>query len=183
MAQANEWDRLAYLYRVGQVELWELVRAFYILSSVGFFDDDAKQIGYGIIDNAELHNAFVLAVIKAYGDNRVSYTDISEVLGYKLKTVNSIVMRLVKRGMLEKQDINRSGTIYGVSSSMPKIPKWIDNIAASLIRIYQDEKFKRVVADECKDVSFVRGFQVMQKEVREKYYRRDKEQNATDIDE
>jgi len=109
--------------------------------------------------------------MKIFGDKPTSYTEMADVLGYNVKTVNSIVSRLVKRGMVEKLESTEAGTVYAISSDVPPIPKWIQNIADSLIRMHSDHDLKYAVMGECRGISFKQGFEAMQDELREKYYR------------
>jgi len=165
------WDKLAYLYFIDELDLIELVRAFFILSKVGLLDDIFEQSDYKAIDNSEISNAFILYLIQTYGDKPLSYAEMGDILGYNNNTVYSIVSRLVKRGMVEKLESSRAGTVYTVSSDVPPIPKWIQNIADSLIRIHHDHDLKYAVMGECRGISFKQGFEAMQDELREKYYR------------
>ena len=171
MSDVTGWDRLAYLYFISEVELLELAKAFFILTTTGFFDDASKQTDYLIIDNSELNNAFVLYLMQIFGDKPASYTEMADILGYNVKTVNSIVARLLKRGMVEKLESSRAGTVYAISPDVPPIPKWIQNIADSLIRMHRDHDLKYAVMGECRGISFKQGFEAMQDELREKYYR------------
>jgi hypothetical protein len=165
------WDKLAYLYFVGELDLIDLVRAFFILSKVGFLEDIFNYTDYKAIDNSEISNALILSLMQTSGDKPVSYAEIGDILGYNTNTVNSIVSRLVKRGMVEKLESSRAGTVYAISPDVPPIPKWIQNIADSLIRIHHDHDLKYAVMGECRGISFKQGFEAMQDELREKYYR------------
>jgi predicted DNA-binding transcriptional regulator len=169
MSNVTSWDKLAYLYHISEVELAEMIKTFFILSKLGFFDNDIED-AY-VLDNAELNNAFILHLIGVSGDKPIAYTEMADILGYNVKTVNSIVARLLKRGMVEKLESSRAGTIYAISPDVPPIPKWIQNIADSLIRMHRDHDLKYAVMGECRGISFKQGFEAMQDELREKYYR------------
>ncbi|HRF95466.1 MAG TPA: hypothetical protein PLZ51_09740, partial [Aggregatilineales bacterium] len=68
MSDVTGWDRLAYLYFISEVELLELAKSFFILTTAGFFDDASIRPDYLIIDNSELNNAFVLYLMQVFGD-------------------------------------------------------------------------------------------------------------------
>jgi hypothetical protein len=171
MDNVTAWDKLAYLFFVGELDLIDLVRAFFILSKVGFLEDVFNHTDYKAIDNSEISNALILSLIQTSGNNPISYTEIGDILGYNTNTAHSIVSRLVKRGIVEKLESSRAGTVYAISPDVPPIPKWIQNIADSLIRMHRDHDLKYAVMGECRGISFKQGFEAMQDELREKYYR------------
>lgn len=142
---------------------------------IGLIPDDQKAIPLeiNILDNSALLDAIVVALLlRQPTDKSISYAEMASLLNTTQRTIGLSVNRLVAKDLIAKDDHGRLGTFYVVKQHGGlKLPAWIQDFTAALIELNNDADLKKQVREEISGIEFKRGLQVLQEELRDKFYR------------
>jgi len=159
--ELNNWHKLAYLYIHKDLQLSEIVRAWYILGVAGFNGDDVPLMGYGVLDNQNLYQALVLAMIVGYpAGETVSQTEIAKASKWSRATVTRTVTAMKENGILA-----HDGSKYTVLDDS-KVPQWIYKFGKALIELHLNPELIEPLEEHYNGFQFRRGFQVLWDELR-----------------
>ena len=176
------WHRLAQIFLEKKIDLPEIGKLMIINTAIGLVEreENAKKIGINVIDNSDLYDALVFGLLKRQPtDQPISYTDLAALLNLTARIVGSAVNRLIKQQIIEKDERGRLGSLYTVYSERYELlPLWIIEFTAALIDLHNDPELKARTIEEVKETQFYRGFEVLRKEIREKFYHPRKENQA-----
>jgi hypothetical protein len=167
----RSWYRFAELFLTNKLELAEIVKFWVIGTEVKLLDDErnVQRIGYNIIDKSDLNDGLVLGAIFYISQDRfISYEQIGQIIKYSPRTIASSIKRLLEENYISKLESTSEGTRYSVPQE-PKIPLWMLFFTKALVDLYYDHKLKGEIAEECSSIQFQRGFQVLRRELKEKY--------------
>lgn len=178
MTEITYWHRYAELFLRRELDLAEIVKIWYINTVTGVIPSDVPPMGIGI-DNSELNDALVIGLILNTPDDvALTYSDMAEILGFHANTAANVVKRLASNGKITRHEQGRSGSTYKVNGK-PKIPAWITEFTRALIELRTRPELKAQVQQECANITFRRGFEVIRDELSEKFNPRKKDKSDT----
>lgn len=161
------WHAFAHYYLTKQLELAEIVKWMMIAVYTGVIEDDeGKQIGVNVLDNRQLHQAIVLGMISAYGEERsVSYSQLSEYVPVSMYAVRDYVKALEKDGKVTRLD--RYQTMHGVryEAKTDHLPAWMMEFTSAIVEVEENPEFKQAVWKRFKNRNFIKGWEVLKAEV------------------
>lgn len=180
--EVTPWHKTAQLFLEKKLSLPEIGKLMLINEAIGLIsaDLDAKQIGINVLDNSALYDALVFGLLQRQPPEKpISYAELARLIDVSARTIGSSVNRLCEKGVLEKEDNGRLGATYVVHpEKYDRMPPWIINLTAALIDLHNQPKLENTTQEEVKATQFYRGFQVLRREIRDKFYRPSKQEQA-----
>lgn len=169
------WQRLAYLYLRGEVELAEISKAAIIFSAAGFFGDskNVQDIGINVLDNSDFNSGLVYSVLYSLqktDQELMSYSKLGNILSLHSQTVGKAVNRLIDAKVISREDFGSSGSRYAILEKRT-YANWIFQFTDALVALWLDENLREEIAKETEHVQFQRGMDILKRELREKFYR------------
>jgi hypothetical protein len=178
--EVTPWHKTAQLFLEKKLSLPEIGKLMLINEAIGLIpaDLDAKHIGINVLDNSALYDALVFGLLQRQPpDKPISYAELARLIDVSTRTVGSSVNRLCEKGVLEKEDNGRLGATYiAHPEKYERMPPWIINLTAALIDLHNQPKLESDTQGEVKETQFYRGFQVLRREIRDKFYRPPKQE-------
>lgn len=173
--EITPWHKLAQIFLNKELDLPEIGKAMMISTAVGLIpkEPDAMKIAFNVLDNSELYEALVLGLLNRQPSDRpISYRDMAMLVGSTPRVIGAAVNRLIDKGEISKEDRGRLGSFFTIHhEKQRKLPVWVREFTAALIDLHNDPEFKAQVIEECKEIGFLKGFEVLRKELRDKFYR------------
>lgn len=180
--ELTPWHVLAQLFENKEIDMGDIVRVMMISTAVGLIDDvweKAGKVGLNVIDNTVLNDSLVLGLLTHQPpDKPITYRQMADLLQKHPQTVGSAVNRMIARGYLSKTDYGAAGAFYTIHEDIkPYLPVWIIEFTRALIELANDPELKAQAVAKCETIGFDKGLQALRKELREKFYRRQKPEN------
>lgn len=180
--EPSHWQVMAQLFEDKEIELAEVVKMMLIATATGLIKDEweqARKVGYRVLDNSELNNALVLGYLKQQPtDQPVTYRQMADILQRHPQTIGGAVNRLIAQGVISKEDFGAEGAFYTLHpETMPYLPVWVEEFTKALIELHRDPEVRAATVAYSKRINFMRGFEVLRAELRQKFYRARKSKN------
>lgn len=182
----THWHKMAHLYLQDELSIGEIVKFCIIAESIDLIDKHKDEedkdlssfkwhVGYNVFDHSDLNDALVFGAIQNLEPRRkLIYDDLAKILNLTRRIIGLAINRLVENGYLTKEDFGTSGAAYYKTEKLLILPMWVENFTEALVQLNEDKALNDAVTEALKEVGFKRGLQVLQDEIRAKFYRRKK---------